>query len=112
MINSCISIFAYEPSPNTLLLSIRFHRCRSAFKLLEINEKHNILRPGQTVIDCGAAPGSWSQVAVQETNSDGHSQKHPKGFVVSLDLLTIHHIQVGLVYANYDHLHMYIVATN
>lgn len=43
-------------------------RCRSAYKLLEINEKFRILKPGCTVIDCGAAPGSWSQVAVNEVN--------------------------------------------
>ena len=47
------------------------YRCRSAFKLLEINEKHKFLNPGQLVIDCGAAPGSWSQVAVEMVNSLG-----------------------------------------
>ena len=41
-------------------------RCRSAFKLLEINQKFNILKPGYIVIDCGAAPGSWTQVATQK----------------------------------------------
>ena len=45
------------------------YRCRSAFKLLEIDDRFKILQPGQTVIDCGAAPGSWSQVAVQRTNA-------------------------------------------
>lgn len=45
------------------------YRCRSAFKLLEIQEKHQLLGPGMTVIDCGAAPGSWSQVAVKHVNS-------------------------------------------
>ena len=44
---------------------IQNYRCRSAFKLIEINEKHKILQPGDRVVDCGAAPGSWTQVAVE-----------------------------------------------
>ena len=47
------------------------YRCRSAFKLLEIDDKFKFLMPGLTVIDCGAAPGSWSQVAVQRVNALG-----------------------------------------
>uniref|UniRef100_A0A8C9BHB4 rRNA methyltransferase 2, mitochondrial n=1 Tax=Phocoena sinus TaxID=42100 RepID=A0A8C9BHB4_PHOSS len=39
------------------------YRCRSAFKLLEVNERHWILRPGLRVLDCGAAPGAWSSLA-------------------------------------------------
>ena len=45
------------------------YRCRSAYKLKEINDKHHILKPGHIVIDCGAAPGSWSQVAVECVNA-------------------------------------------
>lgn len=44
-------------------------RCRSAFKLLEIDDKFRLLQPGYSVVDCGAAPGAWSQVAVQKVNS-------------------------------------------
>ena len=40
------------------------YRCRSAFKLLEIDAKYKILKRGDVVIDCGASPGSWTQVAV------------------------------------------------
>jgi 23S rRNA C2498 (ribose-2'-O)-methylase RlmM len=47
------------------------YRARSAFKLIEINEKINFLNYGDIVIDIGACPGSWSQVAVKKTNSDG-----------------------------------------
>jgi 23S rRNA U2552 (ribose-2'-O)-methylase RlmE/FtsJ len=39
------------------------YRSRAAFKLIEINERHRIIHPGDCVIDLGAAPGSWSQVA-------------------------------------------------
>lgn len=47
------------------------YRCRSAFKLLEIDDKLCILRPGFSVLDCGAAPGAWSQVAVERVNALG-----------------------------------------
>lgn len=47
------------------------YRCRSAFKLLEIDDKFHILRPGLSVLDCGAAPGAWSQVAVERVNALG-----------------------------------------
>lgn len=50
------------------------YRCRSAFKLLEIDDKHKILRPGLSVVDCGAAPGAWSQVAVKRVNATGESK--------------------------------------
>lgn len=50
---------------------VESYRCRSAFKLLEMSEKHHILRPGLRVLDCGAAPGAWSQVAVQKVNATG-----------------------------------------
>ena len=45
------------------------YRCRSAFKLLEMNEKYRLLQPGGVVIDCGAAPGSWTQVAAEKVCS-------------------------------------------
>lgn len=52
-------------------------RSRAAFKLLELDEKFHLLRPGMTVLDLGAAPGGWTQVAV----------KRKAGRVVALDLL-------------------------
>jgi len=55
------------------------YRSRAAFKLLELDEKHGILKPGVAVIDLGAAPGSWSQVAAQKVR--------PGGRVVAIDLL-------------------------
>lgn len=39
------------------------YRARAAYKLLEIQEKHKIIKSGMTVVDLGAAPGSWSQIA-------------------------------------------------
>jgi 23S rRNA (uridine2552-2'-O)-methyltransferase len=54
-------------------------RSRAAFKLLEIDDKDKLLKPGMTVVDLGSAPGSWSQVAVKRIK--------PKGVLVALDLL-------------------------
>lgn len=55
------------------------YRSRAAFKLLEILEKDPLLHPGMTVVDLGAAPGGWSQVAAAAVG--------PRGRVVALDLL-------------------------
>ncbi|XP_010728869.2 rRNA methyltransferase 2, mitochondrial [Larimichthys crocea] len=64
-------------------------RCRSAFKLLEMDDKFRLLQPGHSVVDCGAAPGAWSQVAVQRVNSAGTDPELPRGTVVGIDLLNI-----------------------
>jgi 23S rRNA (uridine2552-2'-O)-methyltransferase len=57
------------------------YRSRSAFKLLEIDDKEKLLRPGATVVDLGAAPGGWSQVAAARVK--------PGGRVIAIDLLKI-----------------------
>lgn len=56
-------------------------RSRAAFKLLEIDQRDRLLRPGLTVVDLGAAPGGWAQVAADKVG--------PGGQVVALDLLPI-----------------------
>lgn len=78
------------------------YRCRSAFKLLEMNEKTNILTPGLSVIDLGAAPGSWTQVAVQKTNADASDPKKPKGKVLAIDKLQIFPIEGATILSNMD----------
>ncbi|XP_059047124.1 rRNA methyltransferase 2, mitochondrial [Achroia grisella] len=78
------------------------YRCRSAFKLLEMNEKTNILTPGMFVIDLGASPGSWTQVAVQKTNADGIDKKKPKGMVISIDKLQTFPIEGATIMNNID----------
>ncbi|XP_049601568.1 rRNA methyltransferase 2, mitochondrial isoform X2 [Syngnathus scovelli] len=64
-------------------------RCRSAFKLLEIDDKFRLLQPGIGVVDCGAAPGAWSQVAVHRVNSAGTEPTSPMGTVIGIDLLNV-----------------------
>ncbi|XP_029015155.1 rRNA methyltransferase 2, mitochondrial [Betta splendens] len=64
-------------------------RCRSAFKLLEIDDRFGLLQPGHSVVDCGAAPGAWSQVAVQRVNAAGNDPESPRGTVVGIDLLHV-----------------------
>lgn len=55
------------------------YRSRACYKLLEIQEKDRVIRPGMTVLDLGSAPGGWSQVAVALV---GHS-----GRVIASDIL-------------------------
>ncbi|KAI9889900.1 MAG: 2' O-ribose methyltransferase [Vezdaea aestivalis] len=54
-------------------------KSRAAFKLLELNEQYKIFRRGQTVVDLGFAPGSWSQVAADRTR--------PGGRIVGIDII-------------------------
>lgn len=60
-------------------------RSRAVFKLMEIDEKDRLLKPGMTVVDLGAAPGSWSQYAVKRIK--------PNGLLFALDLLEIQPIE-------------------
>ncbi len=57
------------------------YRSRAAFKLIEIDERFKLLKPGQRVVDLGAAPGGWSQVAARVVG--------PSGKIVGIDLLPI-----------------------
>lgn len=58
------------------------YRSRAAYKLLEMNERHHLLRPGQRIIDLGAAPGGWSQIAAECVGA-----REGKGKVVGIDIL-------------------------
>ncbi|XP_024871541.1 rRNA methyltransferase 2, mitochondrial [Temnothorax curvispinosus] len=77
------------------------YRCRSAFKLLEINERFKILSPGLTVIDCGAAPGSWTQVATNLTNAHA-KREDPVGRVYAVDRLPFYPVEGATILGNMD----------
>ena len=58
------------------------YRSRAAYKLIEIDDKYKLLKPGQCVVDLGCAPGGWTQVAVERTKSDRNSG----AYVIGIDI--------------------------
>lgn len=61
---------------------------RAAYKLLEINEKHHFLKSGKTLLDLGAAPGGWTQVAVKKLG---------KGKVLALDISPMDDVEGAVI---------------
>lgn len=57
------------------------YRSRAAFKLLDLDEKFNLLKPGMRIVDLGCAPGGWAQVAVAKLGGNGK--------IVGCDLLEV-----------------------
>ncbi|PJI43423.1 RlmE family RNA methyltransferase [Ferrovibrio sp.] len=57
-------------------------RSRAAYKLIELDDKYKLLKPGMRVVDLGAAPGGWTQVAVKRVKSDASKG----GFVLGVDI--------------------------
>jgi 23S rRNA (uridine2552-2'-O)-methyltransferase len=63
-------------------------RARAVYKLIEIDERYKLLKPGQKIVDLGAAPGGWAQYASKQVRSvDGKGRD--KGRVIAIDLLEI-----------------------
>jgi 23S rRNA (uridine2552-2'-O)-methyltransferase len=60
------------------------YRARAAYKLMEIDDKDKLIKPGMTVVDLGSTPGSWSQVVVQRLKGQGR--------IIALDILDMHPI--------------------
>jgi 23S rRNA (uridine2552-2'-O)-methyltransferase len=71
------------------------YRSRAAFKLIEIDDKHHLLKHGGRVADLGAAPGGWSQVAAKRVGATGR--------VVGIDILDMDEIP-GVEFAKIDFL--------
>jgi len=65
------------------------YRSRAAYKLQEINEKYRLIKPGQSLLDLGAAPGSWTQIALEILRG--------KGKIIGVDLLDIDPIENAIL---------------
>ena len=74
------------------------YRSRAAYKLIEIDDKYRFLKSGQAVVDLGAAPGGWSQIAAKRIGAT-----NGKGKVVAIDLLEMPEI-AGVAFAQLDFL--------
>ena len=74
------------------------YRSRAAYKLIEIDDKYHFLKPGLTVVDLGAAPGGWSQIAARRIGA-----ANGKGKVIAIDLLEMPEIP-GVSFAQLDFL--------
>jgi 23S rRNA (uridine2552-2'-O)-methyltransferase len=74
------------------------YRSRAAFKLIEIDDKYHFLKSGQTVVDLGAAPGGWSQIAARRVGT-----ANGKGKIIAIDLLEMPDIP-GVTFAQLDFL--------
>ena len=73
-------------------------RSRAAYKLKEIDDKYKLLKPGMAVVDLGAAPGGWSQIAAAKVGAvDG------KGKVIAIDVLEMPEV-AGVAFAQLDFL--------
>ena len=72
------------------------YRSRSAYKLTEIDERDKLLKPGQVVVDLGAAPGGWTQVAAKRVGA--------AGTVIGIDLLPVDDVPgATLIQADFTH---------
>jgi len=69
------------------------YRARAAYKLKEIDEALGLVRPGQTVVDLGAAPGAWSQYLRRRFAPEGAGVGELRGRIVALDLLPMEAIE-------------------
>ena len=74
------------------------YRSRAAYKLIELDDKYHFLKGGMTVVDLGAAPGGWSQIAARRVGA-----VNGKGKVIAIDLLEMPEI-AGVSFAQLDFL--------
>ena len=84
--------------PYVALAQREGYRSRAAFKLIEIDDRYHLLKAGARIVDLGAAPGGWSQIAAKKTGS-----AEGRGKVVGIDLLDIEPIP-GVLFTVMDFL--------
>lgn len=84
----------------------RYHnyRARSAYKLIQIDDKFKFLKPGIVVIEAGAAPGSWTQVICERLKLDEETAKNPNhdGMCLALDIAAIEPVPGAICLGNTD----------
>jgi 23S rRNA (uridine2552-2'-O)-methyltransferase len=91
-------IHAHLNDPYVKLAQQRKYRSRAAFKLIEIDEQDRLIRPGQTTVDLGSAPGSWSQVLREKLAGPGGTVS---GRIVAIDVLPMEPVD-GVVFLQGD----------
>ena len=69
------------------------YRARAAFKLKEIDEQLQLIRPGALVVDLGSAPGAWSQYVRRRLSPDGAAVGDLNGTIIALDILPMEPIE-------------------
>jgi 23S rRNA (uridine2552-2'-O)-methyltransferase len=76
-------------------------RARAAYKLKEIDEALRLIKPGQVVVDLGAAPGAWSQYLRRKFAPQGAASGELDGSIIALDLIEIEPVE-GVVFLQGD----------
>ena len=76
-------------------------KSRAAYKLIQLDDKFSFLQPGKVILDLGSAPGGWSQVAAQRTNSENLIKNNDVGTVIALDINDMDAIP-GVVFVKTD----------
>ena len=69
------------------------YRARAAYKLKEIDETLNLIKPGQLVVDLGSAPGAWSQYVRRKLSPAGAAAGELNGTILALDILPMEPVQ-------------------
>jgi 23S rRNA (uridine2552-2'-O)-methyltransferase len=77
------------------------YRARAAFKLKEIDEQLQLIRPGALVVDLGSAPGAWSQYVRRKLSPEGAAMGALNGTIIALDILPMEPIE-GVLFLNGD----------
>ena len=74
------------------------YRSRSAYKLMEIDDQDQLLKPGTILVDLGCAPGGWCQVAVVRVNALGDRSTKAQGPVLGVDLQAVEPIAGAVIH--------------
>ena len=78
------------------------YRCRSAYKLLQLQQKFKLLMPHTSVVDLGASPGSWSQVSAEILFKTRRKEQQSRSMLIAVDLQVIEPIENVTVLSGHD----------